>query len=168
MKILAKHIGLGAAFTLVCAMSANAQNAETNQTTATTTGWGVQCNNTAEGLQCVANQSLLSSADNQRIISVSFQEAAEGANPTLIVQLPFGLNLPRGIDLSVDGAELGTFEVNTCLPAGCFVVQEAEQSLIDAMSAGQVLSVTMESSNGGETNMEMTLEGFSAALSRLQ
>lgn len=138
------------------------------QTTVNTTGWGVQCNTTAEGLQCAASLSMTSAPDNQRIITVSFQEADDPANPSLIVQLPFGLNLPRGIDIAIDDADFGTLEINTCLQAGCFVVQEAKQELLDAMVAGEILTVAMETSNGNATQLQIALDGFSDALARLE
>ena len=110
---------------------------------------------------------VVSAGDGQRILSVSLQESEGDNNPTLIVQLPLGLNLPRGIDLSVDGGTAETYTINTCLQTGCFVVQEADQSLIDQMIAGETLSVVMESSSGEETQLDLSLTGFSVAIDRL-
>ncbi len=153
----------------VSATALSAQSDETQtQTQADSSGWGVQCNNTANGLQCAATMNVVSNPDNQRIFSISFQEAGEAANPTLVLQLPFGLNLPRGVDLAIDEGDPQTFVVNTCLQTGCFVVQESDQALIDAMMAGNMLTVLMESSNSEETRMELPLAGFSAAMDRLE
>ena len=137
------------------------------QAVADSSGWGVQCNNTGDRLQCAALMNVVSAGDGQRILSVSLQESEGDNNPTLIVQLPLGLNLPRGIDLSVDGGTAETYTINTCLQTGCFVVQEADQSLIDQMIAGETLSVVMESSSGDETQLDLSLAGFSVAIDRL-
>ncbi len=135
---------------------------------ANSSGWGVQCANNAENqMRCSAALTVTASENNQAIFSISLQEAPEETTPTLIMRLPFGLNLPRGIDLTIDDGEPQTFEVSTCLQNGCYVVQQAEQELIEAMVAGQSLSVRMEASNGGETRMDVTLTGFSNALDRL-
>ena len=144
---------------------------ETEATTtrqADSSGWGVQCNNTANGLQCAASMNVVSTPDNQRIFSISFQEASADANPTLVLQLPFGLNLPRGVDLAIDEGEAKTFAINTCLQTGCFVVQQSDAEMIETMKAGSELIVLMESSNGEETRMQLSLAGFSAAMDRLE
>jgi invasion protein IalB len=150
----------------------SAQEADTaapSAAQAQSSGWSVQCNNNAEAeLVCSAVMTLTSGEENQRIFSISLQEAPEAETPTLIMQLPFGLNLPRGIDLTIDEGETRTFEVNTCLQTGCFVAQPAPAALTDAMAAGETLTVAMEASSGGETRMSLSLQGFTKAFQRLQ
>ncbi|MBV0910748.1 invasion associated locus B family protein [Rhodobacteraceae bacterium ASV31] len=149
------------------AQDAEAPAQETSQ--ANSSGWGVQCNNVAEDeLRCAATMTITSAENNQAILSISLQEAPADASPTLIVQLPFGLDLPRGIDLVVDDGASWTFEISTCLQTGCFVVNEAEQEMIDAMIGGGTLGVAMRASNGAETRMNVTLSGFSRAFERLE
>jgi len=131
------------------------------------TGWNVQCQNTSGGLQCAAAMNVVAGAENQRVFGISLQEGAGEAGPTLVMQLPFGLNLQRGVDLRIDDLETETFTISTCLQTGCFVVQQAEQALINQMVAGQVLHVAMQTSDGNETTMDLPLEGFAAAIDRL-
>ena len=160
-------LSLGAVISLTSGSFAQESDATANAPTAGSSGWGVQCNTTADGLQCSASLTVVSSPDNQRIISLSFQEGAGDAQPTLVMHLPFGLNLPRGVDLTVDDGEAQTFTINTCLQTGCFVVQESENALIQAMKAGNLVTVSMESSNGAETRLQVSLAGFAAAMERL-
>ena len=133
-----------------------------------TTGWGVQCNNVGADLQCSALISLVATQTNQLILRISIQRQAENDDHMLLVQLPLGLNLPRGIDMIVDDGEAQTLVINTCIPAGCFVTHTLDQAQLDAMKAGNTVAVVMASNDGNENRIEMPLSGFTKSVEKLQ
>ncbi len=157
------------AIALPMSTSLQAQTTETaQQQTAVSTGWGVQCNTVSDELQCSALTSIVSSPGNQLILRVSLQAIPEQENHTLIVQLPLGLDLPKGIDMIVDDGEPNHYEINTCVQAGCFVTNTIDKTVLDLMKTGSTLAVVMHSSNGGENRIELSLTGFIKAVEKLQ
>ncbi|MGR3616204.1 MAG: invasion associated locus B family protein [Paracoccaceae bacterium] len=164
----AAAMGLGLAGMLSSGALAQSQTEQTaQQQSVGSTGWSVQCNTVADQLQCSALNSIVATPGNQLILRVSIQVAADGGDHNLIVQLPLGLDLPKGIDLSVDEGASTHFEINTCIQAGCFVTHSLEETTLSDMKAGETLAITMFANNGGENQIQLPLAGFTNAVEKL-
>lgn len=147
---------------------AAAQSEATQQAQVTSTGWGVQCSNVGDDLLCSALISIVSPQNNQLVLRVSIQPQAESDDHTLVLQLPLGLDLVAGVSLQIDDAEAEQLPVNTCLPAGCFVTRPIDAARLEAMKAGETLSITMTANNGGESKMDLPLSGFAKSVDKLE
>ena len=106
-----------------------------------------------------------SNQQGQRVLAVELRPADDGAGGVMI--LPFGLVLAQGVTLRIDESEAGEpLPFSTCLPAGCIVPISFDAARIEALSQGTTLAVTATATNGGETNLAISLAGFTSALNR--
>lgn len=150
------------------AQSESSSGSVVQSATVGSTGWGVQCNNVNDDLVCSALISVVSNQNNQLILRLAVQRQADSDDHILVVQLPLGLSLPRGIDVIVDDGDVRNYEINTCIPAGCFVNQSLNATQLDTLKAGNKIAVIVTSNNGNENRIELPLAGFTKAVEKLQ
>jgi invasion protein IalB len=135
---------------------------------------------------CQMNQELRDKNSGQLILSlvVPAKPLPDGANAVLIA--PFGLNLSKGVTLSLLEPHLaGTTEsatdlaakvrdpkihadFRTCLPAGCLANFALSNAMKKALRSGERALVTMMSADQDRAvNVSLSLRGFTAAERRL-
>lgn len=93
---------------------------------------------------------------------------SEGAMSGLVV-MPFGVAVGEPISLTIDnGAVPMHANVSTCMQTGCIVPLVAGTELLTAMKAGNRLMVSARSHDGQDYAFPVPLDGFTAAVSRLE
>ncbi|MBZ9775973.1 invasion associated locus B family protein [Mesorhizobium sp. CO1-1-8] len=131
--------------------------------------WTVSCNistqNGAAAKACSMSQEQTDAQSRQRVIAIELYPNGESVKGTLI--LPFGLALDQGVALQIDdGVVLPALRFRTCVPGGCLVDLSFEGDTLAALRNASSLKVKVIADGGKETNLVLSLKGFSGALDR--
>lgn len=129
--------------------------------------WQVSCvsQQTSADLKCSVSQVLLSAETRQRAIAVNLVGTDAGISMTLA--LPHGLRLVDGVNVSVDNAEAVRFPIITADQNGSYAEFVASSELVLAMKMGTLLKVSVTANGGDIVVFELSLAGFTDAVSRL-
>lgn len=171
----ALHCGLlGALACLVVqSLPLQAQSGGPDAVAETYGDWIVRCANdpvqpVTAALACEMSQELRQSDNGQRLIAVTLRRDNASGIGTLTIVAPFGLLLPAGLRISVDGGDLLDIGFRTCLPAGCVGIAEVDDATVGAMALGAELTVTMTAAATGELiAIPLLIQGFDDAWARL-
>lgn len=133
--------------------------------------WGVRCGK-PEGSDvriCEMFQQVTRDNGNKGIMRVSIGYLPGSEKPIAVFRLPLGIHIPPGVQLRIDEDGPGArFPVQVCFSGGCRADLPLEQNLIDAMKAGARATVTVQTPGGKAVGLPMSLQGFTAALERIQ
>ncbi|MDF2234824.1 invasion associated locus B family protein [Albimonas sp. CAU 1670] len=150
------------------ALGASAQEAAEAQIVAT--GWTLSCRADAADAAplCEAAQTLALRETGRTFASVVIGPAGDGSTALVLrAQLPHGLDIPAGVGLLVDGREAARLEVRTSGPAGLFARTALTAELRAALAAGEALSLSFATLDGGRAQAPMPLAGFAALAAKL-
>ena len=131
--------------------------------------WGSFCagQGRKDTLECRIEQRVVLSNSGQLLTGVAIQLPSEATqDPTMTVQLPYGLFLPAGLRISVDSVELASLPFQTCDASGCYAQTPVSADLLAALQRGDTLTVTFQDVKQAEIAVPVSLAGFSAALER--
>lgn len=130
--------------------------------------WQVSCVMQEETSKCAMSQIQADPETRKRVIAFELHLTDVGTKGSLIA--PFGLDLPEGLNLKVDdGDTLVSLPFSTCLPAGCLVSSVFSAEQLAKLQTGSDLLVGAYASGSKQAlNFTISLNGFSAALARLQ
>ena len=131
--------------------------------------WVVNCVITGQNDQarkaCAMSQEQRDNRTNQRVIAIELQPAQDTG--TLMLFLPFGLDLSYGAIMQVDDEAKGAAQpFRTCVPAGCIVAATADGKMLASMRRGTALKVSTKADGGRETTFSLSLNGFASAFDR--
>lgn len=128
--------------------------------------WSLACQATPQTV-CVISQQQMQQ-NGQRVLAIELKREGDGALIGNLV-LPFGLQLDAGATLQIDtAAPQQPLRFSTCLPGGCLVPFNFNGEAVAALRAGTVLKVNVQSIDGKEVPLSISLKGLAAALDRLE
>lgn len=140
-----------------------------NSMTETYGAWTVRCM-TPEAAdserQCEMVQELSREEDGQRLLAISVQDN-EGIGQ-LVLLVPFGLQLSQGVQMTVAEGQVAQIPFHTCMPAGCIARTDLEAEPIARLQRGSTLQVEMRTTADEPFAVDLSLQGFTAAWTRLQ
>lgn len=131
--------------------------------------WTVRCQvRQPEGrISCLVQQEQVDNQSRQRLMAMEVVPSGDGVLGTLI--LPFGLDLDKGISVSVDDGQPGpNLRFRTCLPQGCMVSLNLAAVVTATLKSGATLKVAAIADGGAPTPFSVSLNGFASALARAQ
>jgi invasion protein IalB len=130
--------------------------------------WIVRCMNTGEGQEriCEMTQELRQQNTGQRVLVVSVGATADGSDINIVA--PFGLDLSKGLQISIADEVLSHMWFWTCLPAGCVAKGPLEASLLERLKNGDTATVHLTQTNAQGADLGISLTGFTAAWNRLK
>lgn len=92
----------------------------------------------------------------------------EGKEVTMMrVMAPIGVYLPTGVALEIDGDAIGRVPFTRCMPQVCIAFAEASPPTLEKMKKGAKANFIIYEAPGLGMSMEMSLQGFTAALAKL-
>ena len=127
--------------------------------------WRLECVGDGKTLECQAMQSLVNRDDGKLVVLVSVRFPAK-AQPTMMLQLPLGLNVVEPVQIAVDKGVPDRQPVQTCTNAGCFVGMPLDDKFVLAMRTGTSLKVTVQDSAKHPIALDIPLLGFGIALDK--
>jgi invasion protein IalB len=131
------------------------------------TGWTLNCSAPAgqTDLACTLTQTLVVKDSGQRVLTAVLMR--KDGKYLLNLGLPHGLNLPKGVDLWIDDAQRVNHPIVTADQKGSYATVTLDDALLAAMKKGRLLNVGVFAFNGNEIILQLTLDGFTAGLTRL-
>ena len=129
--------------------------------------WTIACSGqgTAGDLVCAMTQGLIAKNTGQRVLSVAISRAASGYVARL--SLPHGLNLPEGMQVWIDDGTRAHHVITTADQNGSYASVPLDAGMIAAMKKGTILNVLVKAASGDEVNFQLSLNGFTAALTKI-
>lgn len=127
--------------------------------------WTAQCtgaNRNAE-LACSMQQRVVLSTTGQLLVDVSVHIAPDTKVPRVLLQVPFGLYLPAGLQLKVGDEVAQTVALETCDATGCYGSAVLPAELIERLRQAPEMSVVFEDLAHQSVAVPVSLLGFSAA-----
>jgi invasion protein IalB len=92
----------------------------------------------------------------------------EGKEVTMMrVMAPIGVYLPTGVALEIDGDAIGRVPFTRCMPQVCIAFAEASPPTLEKMKKGAKANFIIYEAPGLGMSMELSLQGFTAALAKL-
>ncbi|TWI57372.1 invasion protein IalB [Pseudomonas duriflava] len=144
--------------------SAPSTNANKPAATETHGDWTVICREVPqEGKVCAMSQ-VVNNQEGQRMLAVELRPQRDGLSGFIV--LPFGVAVTQGVHLQVDDKAERSVEFHTCLPVGCIVPLEFDNSAVKDLQKGKALNITARIATGGEAHGPLSLKGFTKAAER--
>lgn len=132
--------------------------------------WGARCASEARSSapDCVIEQRVVISSTGQLLAAVTVRIPPDSAAPAMMIQTPFGLHLPAGLKVAIDGTPLTTLPLQTCDGGGCYAGQVISPELLAALKRGVTLSVTFQDAGQRDIAVPVSLNGFTVAYEKIQ
>lgn len=168
--VLLFGVGAGCAAAQQPPAKALAKNAPAAAAAAQPPPWGSRCVTGAResALDCLVEQKLVVANTRQLLGAVTIRIPGDTKQPVLMIQTPFGLYLPGGVTVDVDGADAKKFELQTCDANGCYVGSPMPSDLLDRMQKGQKLNIVIQNLQKQPITMPMALTGFAEAYQKVR
>ena len=99
-------------------------------------------------------------------ITVGFFGAQRQAGA--VIAMPLGVPLARGLRISVDGKEIDTVPFQVCEAEGCQAFVPMEDAIVAAFKAGTTAHASVESNQGQDFSVPISLAGFTAGFTAIQ
>jgi len=81
--------------------------------------------------------------------------------------VPLGTVLPNGVKLTIDGNELATLQLQTCLPRGCQSLSGVTAEGGQKLKSGNEMIVSIADIRQGPVALNVSLAGMTAAINWL-
>jgi invasion protein IalB len=131
--------------------------------------WTLVCpdmNASAEPVSCSLVQALVEADSNKLVFRLEVAYGPRG-NLLLIVGVPRGVSLPRGIEYSADGKKAYRLVFQTC-EQGCRALLIIPEELKQAMLKGTEGKVSLYTRNDRPLRATSSLKGFAAGFAALE
>lgn len=109
--------------------------------------WRFECGTLSEGVtKCALVQSIIDTVTNQTMVRLSFARSAVDGMVTASVLLPFGVELPLGVELAENatmhyGAEKMSLPYRICVEGGCLARRSMAPDELRRVVTAQSLGV---------------------------
>lgn len=132
--------------------------------------WGARCASTARTTapDCVIEQRVVLSNSGQLLAAVTIRLPPDSSTPVMMIQTPFGLNLPAGLKLAIDEKPFETLPLQTCDGGGCYAGNVVSPELLGALKQGTTLSIAFQDAAQRDIAVPVSLNGFTAAYEKIQ
>jgi invasion protein IalB len=130
--------------------------------------WEVGCVNTQAGLECRAGQTLSFQQGTNRIqVSAIVQIAPDTRKPNLLLLLPLGTSLPKGVTIQFGTGEAKVLQFQSCSVNGCSAEYPITQAEIASLLQGANLTLSVQAPNKAPISFVLSGVGFAAAYAKV-
>lgn len=155
---------------VACAIcvGAGASFAQTKETSSTAfESWTVNCAEENGQKLCAMSQSLNLQNQSGLLLRMELQRGQQDEASGIIV-VPFGLDIGKGISLSIDGGPRWNLPMRTCQNFGCVVPVTVGPEMVEQLKKSGAIQITLYTLDGGKTlEVPVSLAGFTAAFDAL-
>ena len=159
--------GCAAAFALaVCASPAWSQEASSP----VAESWTTLCTSggRAEQADCAMEQRLFVEETGRLFSTMIVRVPAATRAAELSITIPLGFQLPSGMQLQIDGADLATLTIRNCDGNGCYADMALSEANLAQLATGGTLSVGLHTLSDERLGFEFPILGFDAAFERIR
>jgi invasion protein IalB len=159
---------LGIAMFLSVAMGATvALGQDADGTSIQFVDWTLQCATQNTQKTCIIKQVITQTDQVEPLLRIELGQNDAGGLSGLIVT-PFGLDVTKGISLSIDGGARWNLPFRTCRAFGCVVPMNLGADIVESLKSGQEITVTLYGLGvQSNLNVPMSLAGFTSAYDAL-
>ncbi|QIE54744.1 hypothetical protein G5B40_04380 [Pikeienuella piscinae] len=153
---------------------ATAQDQEQPNTTlkATNGAWEIRCS-VPKPDACIMTQ-VGNRDDGKAVLRVALRkmDGAKGPNgepiaAVLQIDAPIGVLLPAGVEVKIDGREIGRAAFQVCDGRACIASEPVAKEFVDQMKGGVKAVMTIMAVNGEKADVQISLEGFTKSFNSL-
>ncbi len=130
--------------------------------------WRVECVGDGKTLECRAVQQAFIHEEKQPFAVLTVRMPPDSKTPTMMIQLPLGLNLVEPVQIKIDNGPVDKQQVQTCTNSGCFIGLQLQDKMLAAMRGGTQLKLTLQDANKRPISVDVSLLGFSLALDKIR
>ncbi len=129
--------------------------------------WSVNCSVREAAKDCGFSQSAGNPQTGSALVAMELAAPAANRAEGMLLTA-FGLRLDAGVQLGIDGQQLGEARAFlTCVSSGCLVPVSFDEVALSALKVGQKLDVTgVKVDDGQPVTVTLSLAGFTAAYDR--
>ena len=133
-------------------------------------GWIARCASASRDapLECAVEQNAVLPRTGQLVIAVNIRVPADTRQPSALIQLPLGLNIPAGAKLQVDDGKALDLQVQTCEARGCYTGTAIAPDLLAEMKSGKQLKISFQNLNKETLTVPLPLADFAAAYEKIK
>jgi invasion protein IalB len=131
--------------------------------------WVVNCASGANAgaLECQMSQNLTEAKTGQRVLTVTIRKQAKDGALAMLLALPHGLFIPAGASYQIDAGEKKSVAIQTSDQNGAYAAVPLDAALVAALKTGTNLNIGMESVTRKPVAIPLSLNGFTAAIDKL-
>lgn len=116
---------------------------------------------------CFLVQQVADPQSQRPVMKVTIGHFEPGRQVGAVVVVPLGVPLARGLQIGVDGKNLGAIPFEVCRRDGCQAFLPMNDDVVKAFKAGGQATITAQSSQGAALNLALSLRGFTAGFDSL-
>jgi len=116
--------------------------------------------------ECFAGQALDDQTSGQRAMTAMVMKAPDGS-VALRITVPLGVLIPAGLNLAVDGVNVGEVGFVACFPDGCMTQVGMSDEVLGQLKGGSQATVTVRDFDNQAISLPLSLTGFTAAFGAL-
>lgn len=112
--------------------------------------------------ECFLGQALDDQTSGKRAMTVMVMKAPDQST-ALRITVPLGVLIPAGLNLTVDGNNVGDVGFVACFPDGCMTQVGMSDEVLNALKTGTAAVVTVHDFDNKPIELPLSLTGFTAA-----
>lgn len=139
---------------------------------ATHGSWEIRCSTTQPDA-CVMAQ-IGKREDGQSVLRVAIRKTDGAKTPKgepiaalLQIDAPLGVLLPAGVEVKIDGREIGRAQFQVCDGRACVASEPVAEDFIKQMKGGANAVMAIMALNGDKAEVQISLSGFTKAYDSL-
>lgn len=145
------------------------ENSAAGQPQVSVRPWHVNCSDAESdtGAACQMSRAMVLEDKKTLLLRFTINLFASSPNPSFLLQLPHGIYLPDGVNLTIDDLAPRHEIVQTCDPAGCYVGLGADRAYLTALRNGTILKVSYQNIGRNTVVINFPLDDFSTAYAKM-
>ncbi|KAB2654893.1 invasion associated locus B family protein [Brucella tritici] len=131
--------------------------------------WALSCSSANAGagaLECQMSQTILRQETGQILMVITIRKPQSGSMSMNLV-LPHGLYLPAGVSYQIGTGAKNTAVIFSSDQNGAYANVTLAPELLNALKAGSVLNIGLETVTRNPLTIPVSLTGFTSAIDRL-
>jgi invasion protein IalB len=130
--------------------------------------WAVACTNTQAGLDCSVGQSRVFQETGRNVqVGVALRIPPDTRKPNLMLQVPLGVSLPKGLTVQFGGDNPKAIAFQSCSVNGCLAEYPITETEIASLLNGADLTLSVHTSNNTPLTFRISAAGFANAYAKM-
>jgi invasion protein IalB len=132
-------------------------------------GWVARCGAVSRDapMECAIEESAVLKT-GQLVTLVNIRVPADTRQPTAVVTLPLGINLPAGAKLQIDEGRMYDVQIQTCEQRGCYGSLPVPADLLAALRTGKQLKVSFQNLAKESIAIPLPLTDFAPSYDKIK
>jgi invasion protein IalB len=132
--------------------------------------WSARCTSPARDApaDCQMEQRAIVTETHQLLLQLAIHVPGSSRKPVLSVRAPLTAFLPAGVVLRIDEGNETRLAYQACDQQGCYATSALSGQLLEAMTKGVKLNITIQARDGKSLTVPMSLVGFTEVYAKVR